>query len=125
MLILNGGFDVHLVHLREPVEVSDSKVVMLYRGRSCLVEAISRIVVNTDQTESIQTYTPAGNGLTRVDASIKSFDQDGKATSISKVFALRKRTSEFEPWDRMRGQDLRKLFNEYLESHGMRELCTK
>lgn len=121
---LDGGYDLHLVHYREPTEVTNNKVVMMFRSHQCLITAYTHRVLRTQQTESIQTYTPVGNGVVRVDASVKAFDEDGKPVRLSKILAYKRRKVPFQPWDKMDGRDMRKLFNEYLESHGLSDLRT-
>jgi hypothetical protein len=111
---LRNGFQLDLINHHEPVEITDDKVVIMFRGHE---------VVVSGRSHKIQTYTPAGNGLIRVDASIKTFDQNGKATQLTKVLAFKRRTEPFKPWDKYKGRDMRKLFNEYLCTHGMTELC--
>lgn len=58
----------------------------------------------------------------RCDASIKYFDRDGKPLMHGKNLLDYKKISNFKKYDSLDGRNLKILFNEYLESHGMVDL---
>lgn len=122
ILDLADGYELQLVHFREPLEIADNKLMMLFRAHTIFVSSSDNKIQHTKQVESIQTYTPAGNGLIRVDASVKTFNEAGKPVRLTKILAFKRQTQPFQPRDRRQGRNMRKLFDEYLESHGMNEL---
>lgn len=121
-LELADGYELQLVHFREPLEIKDTKLTMLFRAHTIFVSTPDNKIQHTKQVESIQTYTPAGNGLIRVDASVKTFNERGTPVRLTKILAFKRQTEQFKPRDTSQGRNMRKLFDEFLESHGMNEL---
>lgn len=120
---LEGGYVVSLVSEHEPLSLNEEEVVMRFRSRSFIVSEYSAKILRVCQRESIQTYTSVGDGVKKVDASIKEFDEDGRATRLYKVMAYKRRRQPFHCWDSYEGMNMKKLFLEYLETHGMKDRC--
>ena len=115
---------VHFVREHTPIEITNDKVVIRYVGTECAVSKSSHRIGVARQKESINTYTSAGGNLLRCNYSVKTFDQDGKPERLADGIAMEIRTKLFEPRNLYEGQDMVKLFSEYLQSHGMEDLVT-
>jgi hypothetical protein len=113
---------VQIVHLQEPVSVSDDRVVLRFQSINVSVDTLTRRIKATDQIESIQTYTPHGANTVRCVSSIKAFDSGGKAYWLQRNVSYKKRTAPYKPWNLYRGRDLRKLFRDYLIAQGREHL---
>ncbi|MBX9688918.1 MAG: hypothetical protein K2X27_19575 [Candidatus Obscuribacterales bacterium] len=98
------------------------RIVMRFLAVSVHVDKESRQILRNAQTESIQTYTPAGPGIVKVNASVKAFDQMGNPMLLNKLIAYERCLKPFRPIDSYRGKNMRVLFAEYLQSHGLGKL---
>lgn len=113
---------VQVIHLQEPVSVSEDKVVLRFQGINVSVDQFTRRIMATSQVESIQTYTPYGVNTVRCVASIKAFDSSGKPYWLQRNVSYKRRTAGYAPWNFYKGRDLRKLFRAYLIAQGLEHL---
>ena len=104
------------------IEVSEDSVALRVRSLVTLVSRATGAVVDSYQQESISVRLPESNGLLRVIDSIKVFDAQGQPIRKSRVEAVAHRTKPFQPIDTKAGQDLRKLFAEFLQAQGQASL---
>lgn len=115
-------YTVSFVKDVQVLDVSDSKVTLKYLATSLLVGKYSRRIGIARQTESIQTYSSAGGNMRRCEGSVKVFDENGQPESIDSIISVQLRTAPFHSWNMYHGRDMRALFAEYLNSHGMHDL---
>ncbi len=106
----------------EMLEVTPEKTVMRFVAIKTIVDKTDKTILQTLQTESIQTYTPYADGIVKIVSSIKAFDEDGNPLRLSKALSLEQRTKAYSPMNQYRGHDMRKLFAEYLTTQGMASL---
>ncbi|HEY9867993.1 MAG TPA: hypothetical protein V6D08_02195 [Candidatus Obscuribacterales bacterium] len=113
---------VQMVHLQEPLSVSEDKVVLRFQSINVSVDQFTRRIMATKQVESIQTYTPYGVDTLRCVSSIKAFDSNGKPNWLQRNVSYKRRTASYKPWNSYKGRDLRKLFRDYLVAQGLEHL---
>jgi hypothetical protein len=117
---------VQSIDTKEVVYTGQDRIVFRICGKSLEVDPTNGKIVGTQQTEAIQAYTYLGwqNGLEimRCDASLKHFDENGKAESVDKQFGFCYRIQDFEPIYEYKGNDTRALFRNYLVKAGLLDL---
>jgi len=91
-------------------------------GDDSIVEPKSQLILITLQKECISRYTPMPPDAIRIDASTKVFDTNGD-TKILKISNMMGAIAKpFEVINEKDGDDLKKLFAEYLTSVGKTDL---
>jgi hypothetical protein len=70
------------------------------------------------QMEEVAKFTPIGPQIRR-DASVKTFDQNGSPLSLSTNYTLAKRVAPFHSVDTYNGKDMKAMFRNYLNDHGL------
>jgi hypothetical protein len=118
----NDAWSYHLVKYFEPLDVSEQSMTLKFVSTGILVDKTYQIIRCSSQTEAIQVYTPCAPGLIKVQLSIKSFDEEGKPIRMAKGLCYQMRVAPFSPWNVYRGKNMRALFAEYLQTHGMTNL---
>ncbi len=97
-----------------------AKIILRHRSKRVQVDKVTKKITRSFQAECIQTYTQADANHFRMDASIQSYDQNGKPTSLTKRYSFATRVSPFSPIGMMRnGKNTKKLFVEYLTYRGL------
>jgi hypothetical protein len=113
----------YLRTLREDVLQTDpSQVILKDLHNQLLVDDKKQTILSSFQVQQISTLTPIDDGLVKLDAALKSFDDNGNANMLQRQSMLLKRTSPFENIDSLDGLDLKKLFVEFLRKSGRQEL---
>jgi hypothetical protein len=79
-------------------------------------------IISSNQVQQIGTYIPVEEGLMKLEASLKNFDDDGNPLLLVRSSKLIKRVSPYEEIDDLDGQDLKRLFAEYLRKIGKGDL---
>lgn len=104
--------------------VSDSKEEYIRKvsGADAIVEPESQVILKTLQKECISRYTPMDENAVRVDGSTKIFDTRGNAKLLKISNMLGTRAKPFEAVNEKDGEDLKKLFVEFLNTQGHPEL---
>ena len=122
--VTEGEHHFHLSFHREAeASYKDEKQFTIhFIGTRLIVDKVTRKIVRTCQMESIQTYTCPDKGIIRCKSSIKVFDENGLPESLQKSISYRYKIKEYEPWNYDRGEDIRKLFKQYLTMHGLSDL---
>ena len=95
---------------------ADEVDLRLY-GTSTIVNPHSGRVVETDQSEDFNNYTKDKNGMV-CGGSSKHFDMDGKPTMQMASYMKAKLVKPFAVLDVQDGENLRRLFIEFLTTHG-------
>jgi hypothetical protein len=109
--------------LREDVLQSDpSQIILKDLHNQILVDDEKQTILGSIQVQQIGTYLPIEDGLVKVDAALKSFDDNGNPNMLQRQSMLMKRTSPFENIDSLDGLDLKKLFVEFLKKTGRQDL---
>lgn len=113
---------VQYVQEHEPLEVNNQKVVMRYKAIDVKVDKFSKDILETIQTESIQTYTAESKDIIKCQSSIKAFDQDGNPDFINKTVSAKLRIKPFQCIDSYADKDLKADFITYLEARKLYDL---
>ena len=102
---------------------SDARVIIRFVCTRTAVDNTTNTIRGVFQFEQFSTYFPYGPDATRIEASMKFFDQGGKPTSLLKAWKIGHRIApvELKNFDRF-NQDVRPSFREYLMSNGMENL---
>lgn len=87
-----------------------------------LVDKVNMKVVKSYQTESIQHYTMPEPGVMKVRGSMKTFDDAGQPVSLTKGIAYSKKYRDYRPVFKCRGENVLKLFAQYLRRNGLEHL---
>lgn len=113
--------NVSIIHSVTPVAVSSKEVVIKFLATTLGVDKKTGKVIHVSQRESLQTYRPIEQGRVLVQASMKFFDEDGKATYESQVLSQCRlqETYKESPFVPAPGTeptliDMRKSFDHYL-----------
>lgn len=115
-------FTTMMVSKREPIKITQDLVILRLVETSVNVDKSSQRILKTEQEEQINTYVPAGNGLIRMQASIKTFGPDGSPQIQELSSRIIENRAPFQPVDYYQGLDMRMLFRNYLLSHGFANL---
>ncbi|MBY0356729.1 MAG: hypothetical protein K2W82_01905 [Candidatus Obscuribacterales bacterium] len=119
---LDHKFDIDLIKQKEIVDTQAKQITIYYRGARLVVSKHNKLITDSYQLESIQTYTPFGNNLLKVDASVKIFDSYGRPERLAKALSFEQRIKPFEPWNVYKGRNMVALFREYLITHNLADL---
>lgn len=114
--------NVQLIRTVEPISVTDSQVVLRYFGTMIYISRKTNRIVIAEQVESLNTYTKVSNDVVKMVSSNKVFDRDGVADSLYKNLSYKTRTAAFRPVNLLGSTNLKAMFSEYLDSHGMSSL---
>lgn len=112
----------HLVSEKK-FDRSDEQMVQ-FRSVMKVIRVSFSNITESYQQESITTYTPSpgASDLIRLSASTKIFDGNGQPWSQADNVAEVRRVKPFTEIHEHKKQDMRKLFREFLTSHGMSNL---
>lgn len=100
---------------------SDAQMVR-FRSVMKVVRVSFSNISKSYQQESITSYTPKTDNLIDLSASSKIFDDDGQPKSQADNVAEVRRLKPFVEIKEYKGQDMRKLFREFLTSNGLTNL---
>lgn len=106
----------------DPISVTDKQVVLRYFGTMVYVNRSTNRIAIAEQVESLNTYTRVSDTVVKVVSSNKVFDRDGVEESLYKNLSYKSRASNFSPLNQVGSTNLRSMFCEYLDSHGMSNL---
>ncbi|GEM_PF-2412425 len=122
---VDGGnyVEVEYIRSRVPVELKPDRVVYRFQSTNLAIQKGTKKILEVQQTESLQTYRPAGKGFIRCETSVKTFDQLGTAIRLDKIVSEFVLVRPFSPWYRYNGKDMMALFRQFLTSRGMAELA--
>lgn len=115
--------EIQQVQLDEPVEITQQKVTKKFRGIITKIDKRTNRITSSDQSESIQIYTPCGPQCMRCDSSMKTFDELGRAKYLQMSIDYIWRVSPFKPLNVFKGRDLLAMFKEYLQTNGLGSLA--
>jgi hypothetical protein len=110
-------------HENEPISSSQTKLVckMIYTYSS--INASTRLISKTYQSEDMVSYVQEEQDRLRRDVSSKIFDQDGNPIALSTSYSIAKRILPFVPINSANGHnDMSTLFRDYLKNHGLPDL---
>lgn len=99
----------------------DDKVVAKYRFTAFTVNIRSRKIMRVHQQESVMTFTPDGDGVVRMDGSVKMFEVQGTPRAISKNIVPLFKVKQYSPIPVYADIDMHKSFCEYLMSHRLKD----
>lgn len=118
----DSTLSVAIVESQEPLEVTDKKVVMRDVFVELQVNKSTMTIMESNQAESITTYTPWNDGLIRTFVSVKFFQEDGSPKALQKNVSFEKRTKPFAVLNEWKGQNLRQSFIDFLHCAGKDDL---
>lgn len=110
-------FVVQMVRSSEPIDVSDRKFVRRSIDTQIRVSKTNGVIKSVESGEQLTTYRPEGDGLIKRETSAKVFDTQGQPILLGKSFAYENRVNGFTPQDTYKGKDMKKLFQEFLQSN--------
>lgn len=109
---------VMMVRNRDPLAVSQDRVVVRLVQTCLTVDKNSRQILKSEQMEQLNTYTPSAPGVMNLQSSIKSFGPDGSPTVEEQSSRVVVDRAPFQPIDFYEGRDMRSLFSRFMLSHG-------
>jgi hypothetical protein len=107
---------VQIVKSSEPIECSDQQFISRSVDTQIRVDKATNVIRSVQSGEQINSYLPEGEGLIKRETSAKVFDRYGMPVVLGKSFSYEKQIALFAPQDFYQGQDMRKLFKEFLKS---------
>lgn len=126
------NMNVSIIYSAVPVEISESQVVLKFLATTLTVEKAKGKIVSVTQRESLQTYKPIAAGKVLIQASMKFFDEDGKARYESKTLSQSRLEEAYKetPYLPASGAeptliDMRKSFEMFLHSKHLDYLIPK
>lgn len=117
--------NLSVVHSAIPLEISEKQIVLKFLATTAVVSKANKRIVSVSQRESIQTYRPIEGNLVIVLASMKFFDENGKAKFSSEILSHTQKQLPFQevPFlpapDSFAVVDLRQSLDKFLRSHGL------
>jgi hypothetical protein len=113
----------YLRAIREDVLQSDpSQIVLKILNNQMIVDRKGDKILASRQVQQIGTYVPVEDGLVKLEASLKDFDQNGNAKHLQRASTLMKRTAPYQEVDTLNGLDLKQLFEEFMKRTGRQDL---
>jgi hypothetical protein len=109
---------VMMVRNRDPLAVSQERVVVRLIQTCLTVDKYSRQIMKSEQTEQLNTYVPSAPGVMNLQSSIKSFGPDGAPLVEEQSSRVVVDRAPFQPIDNYEGRDMRSLFSQFMMSHG-------
>lgn len=104
------------------IENSPSQITLKVLNNQMTVDNQTLRIVNSNQVQQIGTFIPVEDGLMKLEASLKNFDEHGSPLLLVRMSKLIKRVGPYEEIDNLDGLDLKKLFAEYLRNNGKADL---
>jgi hypothetical protein len=112
----------YLYALREELlKYSDSKLVIKFFYYEIKTDS-NNTILGVERVSSINTYTQLDEGLVRLKASLKSFDEDGQPKLLQFSEKVMKQDTPYEEVDEYYGLKLKPLFVEFLKKAGKEDL---
>jgi len=108
----------------EPLEVTSQKAVIRTVELRINANKQSNVITSIQQGETVHTYFPVGTNLLKEISSIKIFDETGQPLILQEGVAFLQRISPYRSVDYYDGKDMRAIFREYLENHGLAGLLS-
>jgi hypothetical protein len=113
----------YLRALREDILENDpSHIVLKILNNQMTIDHEKQKIISSNQVQQIGTYTPVEDGLIKLEASLKNFDDAGNPLLLVRSSKLMKRVSPYEDINDLDGQNLKRLFAEYLRKIGKQDL---
>jgi hypothetical protein len=121
--VMSEGGDAFAYTLRTeyvPVELegsdptNSSKFTVRILANQLRVDKVTNTIKDSLVVESIQTFSPEPNGTLRLEYSEKVFDFYGHPHMLRNGFVIERKVANFTPVDLLQGQDLKRLFQEFL-----------
>jgi hypothetical protein len=109
---------VQIIRLVEPLEITTDRFVRRSMSTQLRVDKATGKIKRVETGEQITVFTPESPVLIKRQTSSKVFDHDGKPLLRGKSFAFETRIGPFAPRDYYRGQDMKKLFSEFIKMSG-------
>ena len=108
----------YLYALREDLlKYSDTKLVIKFFYYEISTDS-NNTIAKVERVSSINTYTQLDEGLVRLKASMKSFDEEGQPKLLQFSEKVMKQTAPYEEVDQEYGLNLKQLFAEFLKKIG-------
>lgn len=106
----------------EPELSTDKEVVIRFLGTMIYVDRRTNKIIQSDQVESINTYTKAGSDVLKIVSSNKTFDKDGEAIRLYKNLSYMTKTAPFQLINTWKGRDMKASFCKFLDAVDMANL---
>ncbi|PWU03438.1 MAG: hypothetical protein C5B53_00515 [Candidatus Melainabacteria bacterium] len=108
----------YLYALREDLlKYTDTKLVIKFFYYEIRTDS-NNTILGVERVSSINTYTQLDEGLVRLKASMKSFDEEGQPKLLQFSEKVLKQTAPYEEVDEYSGLNLKQLFVEFLKKSG-------
>jgi len=120
----NGVAHYSFVQLIEPISCSDDRFVRRVILTKAQVNG-SQFVQTSQQVELIQSLTPLGPDNVREDTLARTLDSQGRPKWQNTSTVVYSMTRPYSPINRKDGRDMKEMFRQYLESHGMANLVPR
>ena len=118
-----------IIYSALPVDLADNQVIIKFLATTITVEKRKGRIIALTQRESLQTYRPIENGKVLVQASMKLFDESGRATHESSVLTQSRQSEPYKetPYLPAPGNvpaliDMRKSFDNFLHARQLDSL---
>jgi hypothetical protein len=116
-------FIVELIDDMQPRAISETSMTICYIGTNLHVQKRDHRIREAHRVECITTSTLAGQNTMKDVASVEGFDENGQPLDLAKILCFCVRQRQFVPLDSYRGQNLKSMFRQFLNSHSMSELA--
>jgi len=108
----------YLYAVREDlVKYSDTKLVLKFFYYEIRTDSHNKIM-SVERVSSINNYTQLDDGLVRLKASLKSFDEQGQPKLLQTSEKVLKQIAPYQEIDNLYGLDLKQLFVEFMKKNG-------
>jgi hypothetical protein len=117
----HGVLGYERITSNDAIAYNESPVVLKIVGTDTQVSK-ANVVVETDQSEDINSYTPLAKESLALHGSAKHFDMNGRPVMDMTSNMIAKLAKPFEVVDQQDGDNLKQLFADYLTAHGKADL---
>lgn len=114
--------NIHSALSLDLVEGSKEKVIFKNLDQSTYVDLKRFTVTFSEQRETIETFTPAGDGVVHASSSSRSFNSQGVPYKDAQLESSWRRIKPFENVNTKDGRDLKQLFRNFLKDNGREDL---
>ncbi len=121
----NGIAHFNIVESNHPLSSSNTQLVLRKTWRSVTMNPDTQEIISERRCESILTFKRMDEDSMSVNDSTETYDRQGTPISIRLVQTARVKVAPFQTVDNLHGDDMRSLFNVYMNNHGLGNLLAK
>jgi len=118
----NGMAHFDVVESNHPVSSSNAQLVLQKIWMNVTMNPDTQEIVGERRCQSILTFNRLDDQSISVNDATETFDRQGTPVSMRLTQTARVKVAPFQPVDNVKGDDMRTLFSQYMNIHGMSNL---